>query len=139
MRCHCLLRLLVEFVSSFGRMDEDGFAPYLRTRCPWRLAATIGQASGTPAHLIARISCDTVLLREEYSLTEYQGSPLLAVLLRCKPLVCHLSFQPSSALVATCCYQLVWMPHEGVFLRKWLQNLHSSIVMAKIAAAHSWS
>ena len=60
MCCHCLLRLLVESVSSFGRMDEDGFAPYLRTRCPWRLAATVGQASGAPA----------LFMREEHSLTE---------------------------------------------------------------------
>ena len=52
MRGHCLLHLRVESVWSFGRMDEDGFAPYLRTRCPWRLAATVGQASGAPARLI---------------------------------------------------------------------------------------
>ena len=52
MRGHCLLHLLVESVSSFGRMDEDGFAPNLRTRCPRRLAATVGQAPGAPARLI---------------------------------------------------------------------------------------
>ena len=148
MRGHCLLRLLLESVSSFGRMDEDGFAPYLRTRCPWRLAATVGQASGAPTQLIPRILylCSSGgrvrphpghKHREEYPLTEYQGT-LLAVLLRCKLWMYHLSFQPSSPLAA-CCYQLVWMPHEGVFLRKWLQNLHSSIVMAKNAAAHWWS
>ena len=63
---HCLLRVRVESVSSFGRMDEDGFAPYLRTRCPWRLAATVGQAPGAPS----LDASDTVLMWEAYSFTE---------------------------------------------------------------------
>ena len=89
---------------------------------------------------------NTVLMREEYSLTEDSekatfGCLILETcnLLMYHILMFHLSFQPNSALVATCCYQLVWMPHEGVFLRKWLQNLHIVQYWQTNAAAHSWS
>ena len=53
------------------------------------------------------------------------------ILETCNLLMFHFSVQPSSAL-ATCCYQWVSMLQQAVFLRKWLQNLHSSItIMAK--------
>ena len=125
MRGHCLLHLLMESVLSFGRMDEDGFAPYLRTRCPWRLAATVGQASGVPACLIPwtlYLCGKSIHSQNADGETATFGCLMLNT---CNLLMFHFFFTPVVLwLLATCCAQLVWMPQQGVLLRQWLQNLY---------------